>query len=70
MCEWERGVVEMMTYFSENDTGVWVFNGGYTAVGVQADVWFLLQVGKVHKVGLVGNTKLLEEDGNLPRVGP
>lgn len=65
-----KGVlVDMMAYLCENDTGVGVFNGGYAAVGVQADVWFLLQVAKVHEGGLVGDTELLKEDGNLPGVG-
>lgn len=40
-----------------------------TAVNIDVDEWLLLQDGHIHEFSLVGNTQLLENDGNLPWVG-
>lgn len=55
--------------FPEGDIGIWIDDGGYTAIGVQFLVWRFLEVGHVHENFLVRQIELLEDDGDLPRIG-
>ena len=65
--EEDRGLGEL--YLREDDFGIWVLNGGDTAVGVEADVGFFLQIFEFLEPRFVGETELLEEDGDFPWVG-
>jgi hypothetical protein len=55
--------------FPERDAGVGVFDGGDAAVGVDLLERWLLQVGHVHVLGLVGDAELFEDYGYLPWIG-
>jgi len=55
--------------FPHFHSGVGVFDSGYTTVGVDGLERLLLEVGELHELGLVREVELVEEDGDLPRVG-
>lgn len=55
--------------FPEVQTGVGVFNGGNTAVGVELFERLLLHLGELKEFRLIGEVEFLEDDGHLPRVG-
>lgn len=56
------------THFSHSDTGVWVLDSGNAAVGVEADQWLFLDIRILHELGLVRDTELFKDDGDLPWV--
>lgn len=60
---------EQRAYLAEGHTGVWVLDGGSTTIGVEGDVWLNFEVGKVAELGLVWDTQLFEENGDLPWIG-
>lgn len=53
----------------QGNVGVWVVDGRQASVGVDGQVFGLLDIGQGHDDGLVGKAKLLEDDGDLGRVG-
>ena len=53
----------------EGDVGVGVVDGGDAAVGVDGEVFGLLDVREVDGVYFVGNAEFAEQDGDFGRVG-
>lgn len=56
------------THLSDSEASVWVLDGWNTTVGVDAEVWLLLELSEGSDLVGVRNTKLLKEDGDLPWV--
>lgn len=55
--------------FPEGDTGVRVFDGGDTAVGVEFLEGILFHFGELEEFGFVGELEFFEDGGHFPRVG-
>lgn len=55
--------------FPERDTGVGIFDGGDTAVGVEFLEGVLFHFGELEEFGFVGELEFFEDGGHLPRVG-
>lgn len=53
----------------EGYAGVWVFDDGDAAVGVEGFEGFLVEDAEVHDLCLVWDIKLIENDGDFPGVG-
>lgn len=51
-----NGLKSAMAYLGKCDAGVGVLDGRNTAVGVEADVRLLLDIAKVHELGIIGQT--------------
>ena len=62
-------VLDNGTGLPEGDASVGVLNGGCSSIDTELLVLRLLEVGEVPELVLVGETKLLHEQDNLPRVG-
>lgn len=45
-----------MAYLGKCDAGVGVLDGRNTPIGVEADVRLLLDIAKVHEIGVIGQT--------------
>jgi len=61
---------ECGAHLAENDASVRIFNSWYTAIWVEANVWLILEIRKLHELGFVRQTELLKQNRNLPRVRP
>ena len=62
-------VLDNGTRLPEGDASVRVFDGRCSSIDTELLVLRLLEVGEVPELVLVGETKLLHEQDNLPRVG-
>ena len=64
-----KKILDYRTRLDKRDSIVWVLNRGQATVWVELDIWFFLDVGKVDKSSFTGNSQLLKDDSDLPRVG-
>jgi hypothetical protein len=51
------------------DIRVRILQAGQAPIGIQQDEWLLFDVRDTNELHLVGKTKLLEDESNLPRIG-
>lgn len=51
-----KSLKSAMAYLGKCDAGVGVLDGRNTPIGVEADVRLLLDIAKVHEIGVIGQT--------------
>ena len=56
------------TRFPQCNTGIGIFDGRDTTIGVDIDEGLLLDVAKVNELGFVGQAKLFQHDSRLPGI--
>ena len=61
--------MDAKAYLGESKIFVGIFNDGRHSIAVECKEDWLFQLGSRVDFGRVGHVKLVEEDGDLPRVG-
>jgi hypothetical protein len=56
--------------FPQDEIGVWVFDGGVAAVGVDVCERLLLHIAEFERIDLVWDGELLKDQDDFPWVGP